>query len=67
MAAYYNRSISYYFLKKYDNCIADSTRAIELNPEFAQAYHMRAIAYRMTGQTEKSEADYKKEEELGRK
>ncbi|MBI1910904.1 MAG: tetratricopeptide repeat protein [Deltaproteobacteria bacterium] len=41
--------------KEYYNAIADCTRAIELDPNYADAYYVRSVAYKETG--EKSKAD----------
>jgi len=43
-----------------DAAIADFTAAIRLRPDFADAYHNRAVAY-----DEKARSDFARAEELG--
>ena len=50
---------------KYDKAIYNFTRAIQLNPENADAYHFRGRAYTFRGEQAKAEADYAKAKELG--
>ncbi len=42
---------------KYEEAIADATRALELDPNSAFAYQTRAEAYRMLGKYEEAIAD----------
>ena len=54
-----------YKRKDYQGAIADYTKAIELSPDFTQAYHKRGVAYLMLGPKSKARADFKRAIELG--
>ena len=41
-----NRGSTYYKLKRYDDALSDFHRAIELNPNLADAYYNRGVTYR---------------------
>ena len=41
---YFQRGIAYRNLEDYDAAIADYTKAIEINPNYAEAYNNRGIA-----------------------
>ena len=43
-----------------DNAIADYTKAIELNPNHADPYYNRGVAYRVKGDHDRAIADYTK-------
>ena len=43
---------------EYDQAIADFTAAIELNPQYAQAYNSRGLAYLRQGDYDRAIADY---------
>ncbi len=45
--------------------IADFTQAIELDPQRANAYRLRGVAYKNIGEEAKAEADYEKAMQLG--
>jgi tetratricopeptide (TPR) repeat protein len=49
---------------QYDRAIADYTTAIQLNPEFAEAYNDRGFAYYLKGDVERAIADYTRAIEL---
>lgn len=51
-------------LKDYRGAIADFTEAIELKPEYIEAYYSRAICESKLGKTEKALADFNKVTEL---
>ena len=46
------------------DAIANFTQAIELDPQRANAYLLRGIAYKGVGETVGAEADYEKAEQL---
>jgi len=50
--------------KEHDKTIADSSKAIELDPEFALAYGTRGLAYYHKGEYDKAMADFNKAVEL---
>lgn len=50
---------------EFDQAIADFNEAIRINPDDAETYYCRSIAYREKGDESKSEADLSKAEELG--
>ena len=47
---YYNRGRAYTALGDYHWAIEDYTHAIELNPEFSEAFHGRAVVFDLTGE-----------------
>jgi tetratricopeptide (TPR) repeat protein len=54
------RGVAWYQKKDYDKAIADYTKAIEINPQSAEAYYNRGIAWYDKGNNEKAIADYTK-------
>ena len=62
--AYYNRGCSWYEVGKYDEAIADLTRAIECDPLADHYYGQRALVYLFDDQPELSQADQDSAEEL---
>jgi tetratricopeptide (TPR) repeat protein/serine/threonine protein kinase len=56
--AYYCRANAYSRLHRYPEALADSTRAIELEPKFAPAWNNRGAYYAALGQWDKAIADY---------
>ena len=62
---WFKRATAKYELKDYQGAIADYTKAIELNPDYAQAYNKRGFAYLMLGPKSKAQADFKRAIELG--
>ena len=63
--AYSNRGIAYGALGNFNKAVSDTTKAIELNPNFANAYYIRGIIYQELGETAKAQADFAKAKELG--
>ncbi|MBD3879512.1 MAG: tetratricopeptide repeat protein [Quinella sp. 1Q5] len=65
--AYVNRGISYALSGKPGNlekAIEDATKAIQLNPKRVDAYMLRGNIYQALGETEKSQADFAKGNEI---
>jgi tetratricopeptide (TPR) repeat protein/serine/threonine protein kinase len=62
--AYFCRAIAYFRLGRYDLDLADSTRAIELDPQFAPAWNNRGATYNKLGQRDKAIADFSRAIEL---
>jgi tetratricopeptide (TPR) repeat protein len=54
--AYYNRGNAYRIKRLYDQAIADSTKAIEISPNF-EAYNNRGWAYHLKGEDAKGLPD----------
>lgn len=55
---YNNRGNAYYALKDYDKAISDYTKAIELKPDYADAYFNRGLCYYMQAKYMESISDY---------
>ncbi len=55
---------SYSDKKEYDLAIADSRKAIELNPKYVLAYYNRAVAYEAKGEKMLADKDRQKAREL---
>ena len=53
--------------RDYRGAVAAFTKAIEINPEFAEAYHERGLRYQRIGDRKQSLADLKKAAQLGHK
>ena len=51
----------------YKSSIAAFTKAIELNPQFAEAYHKRGLRYQSLGDDRQALIDLKKAAQLGHK
>ncbi len=45
-AAFFNRGTGYHAMSRYSQAIGDYTSAIELKPDYADAYFKRGLAYR---------------------
>ena len=66
-AIYYNRGYPYADLGQYTKAISDYTKAIELNPKYAEAYSNRGAAYAKLGRHTQAISDYTKAIELNPK
>ncbi|TRT43832.1 MAG: tetratricopeptide repeat protein, partial [Microcystis aeruginosa Ma_QC_C_20070703_M131] len=55
--AYNNRGLLYSDLQKYDLALSDYNKAIEINPNLAEAYLGRGGLYAILGQPEKVKID----------
>ena len=51
--------------RSYEKAITDFDMAIQIKPDFADAYYARGVAKGNLGQPEKAEADIAKAKELG--
>ena len=63
--AYNNRANSYHHKREYDKAIADCTRAIELNPNFAAAYYNRGVVYKRRNEAQAARRDFERAAALG--
>jgi WD40 repeat protein/Tfp pilus assembly protein PilF len=55
---YIDRAKAYFALRQWQNVVADCTNAIELNPEYSDAYHQRAHAYENLDEWQKALDDF---------
>ena len=55
---YYNRGSCYFSLKELTSAIADFSQAIEIKPDFFQAYLVRGMVYKESGDIKKAEEDF---------
>ena len=63
--AYCNRGLVYGKTGRYDQAINDLEKAIEINPQSAEAHYNRAVAYCGMKEYDKSWQDVHKAESLG--
>ena len=54
----------YYLKGEYDSAIVDYTKAIELNPDYAEAYNNRGVAYHLKKEYDSAIIDFSKAIEL---
>jgi tetratricopeptide (TPR) repeat protein len=57
-SAYNTRGAAYARSGRYQDAIADFSKAIQINPGYAAAYANRALAYRQTGRNDAAMADF---------
>ncbi|MBR6711430.1 MAG: tetratricopeptide repeat protein [Selenomonadaceae bacterium] len=62
---YIKRTFPYWNLGKFEFCIQDCDKALELNPNDAGIYKHRGDCYKELGDETKAQADFKKAKELG--
>jgi tetratricopeptide (TPR) repeat protein len=55
---HYNKGVEYGQQGRFDDAIAEYTKAIELGSNFAEAYRNRGNAYRALGEVQRAIADY---------
>jgi tetratricopeptide (TPR) repeat protein len=55
--AYYRRAIVYHRLGRYEDCLADSSRVIELDPKHGPGWNCRGMAFLELGMLDKGLAD----------
>jgi tetratricopeptide (TPR) repeat protein len=55
--AYHNRGLAYYNNEDIGSALEDFKAAIELEPQFANAYAMRGLIYKDLGATKKAISD----------
>jgi tetratricopeptide (TPR) repeat protein len=61
---YFYRGNIYYYKGNSDQSIADFNKAIELKPDFAEAYNNRGNVYKLKGEKANAQTDFKKVLEL---
>lgn len=64
---YYERGDAYYKKGQYDEAVSDFTKALEINPKFAEAHYYRGIAYDKMGLYDEAISDYNKALEINPK
>lgn len=64
---HYTSGWYFYITSDYTQAISEFTKAIEINPNYADAYDSRANAYYKSKEYDKAWADVHKAEELGTK
>jgi tetratricopeptide (TPR) repeat protein len=57
-ASYFDRGINWYAKGELEKAITDFTKALEINPQLAEAYKNRGTAQFVKGNTEKAIADF---------
>ena len=60
-SAYFGRGLAWRYKGEDDKAISDFTRAIQMNPNDAAAYNMRAGCYNRKGRFDKALPDFEKE------
>ena len=64
MEEYLHRGDAYFEKEEYDKAIAEFSRAIELDPNYAEAYYKRGVAYLRKDKYDEAIADLTKAIEL---
>lgn len=63
--AVFNKGAIHYFLQDFASAIQCYTKAVEIDPDFGEAYFNRGLAYLKTGDKQRAFADLSKAGELG--
>ena len=63
--AFYDSDKLYHIDGQHELAIQDYTEAIRLDPQYADAYHMRGLTYEVICKAEQAEKDFQKARELG--
>jgi len=58
-AFFYHRGNTYYFLDEYPHAISNYNEAIDLRPNYAEAYYFRGLAYYRGGAFKRALADFR--------
>ena len=62
---YFRQGIAYYETGQYDNAISDFNKALEINPNYAEAYYNRGIINLRKQEYDKALDDLEKAQSLG--
>ena len=63
--AYYNRGVAKFNLEDYQGAIADYTKSLEINPQYASAFVNRGISRELVNDLEGACRDWRKAVDLG--
>jgi tetratricopeptide (TPR) repeat protein len=55
---YHNRAVVYEKKGQYDQAISDYTKALEIDPNLADAYHNRGVVYGRENQPDQAISDF---------
>ena len=61
---YMLRGAAYFLKERYEQAIADETKAVALKPDYAEAYMNRGLVYKAKGSDDQAIADFSKAIEL---
>src|SRR4030042_768531 len=64
---YFEQGIEYYKTGQYDNALSDYNKALEINPNYAEAYYNRGTTYGKKGQYDNAISDFNKALEINPK
>lgn len=64
MKKFFYREFTLYNLEEYELAIVDYNKAIELKPNFVEAYKLRGACYHQLGETDKAQADFNRAAQL---